>query len=81
MQEEFYLYRKVITNAIEEDEVLKDIQLSIAVPLDMDTFMSRYIYSYFPLLDTESPFNCVLHASYALGDHRNTVNVSKENKK
>ena len=55
MQEEFYLYRKVITNAIEEDEVLKDIQLSIAVPLDMDTFMSRYIYSYFPSLEMQIP--------------------------
>ena len=81
IEEEFYLFKKIIPNAIKEDEVLKDIQLSIAVPLDMDTFKSRYIYSYFPLLDTESPFNCVLHASYALGDHRNTVNVSEENKK
>ena len=81
IEEEFYLFKKVIPNVIEEGEVLKDIQLAIAVPLDMDTFRGRYIYSYFPLLDTESPFNCVLHASYALGDHRNTVNVSKENKK
>ncbi len=81
IREAFYLFKKTIPNAIEEDEVLKDIQLSIAVPEDMDTFSSRYIYSFFPLLDTESPFDCVLHASYALGDHRNTVNVSKENKR
>lgn len=80
VEEGFFLFEKTIENAIKEDDTLKDIRLSIAVPKDFDAFSSRNIYSFFPLLDTESPFNCVLHASYALGDHRNTVNVSQANK-
>lgn len=81
MEESFFLFEKTIENAIQEDDVFKDIRLSIAVPKDFDSFSSRYVYSYFPLLDTESPFNCVLHATYALGDHRNTVNINPINKK
>lgn len=81
IEETFYLFKKDIRNAITEDDTRKDIQLAIAVPIDLGHFENKHIYSFFPLLDTESPFNCVLHASYALGDHRNTVNVSEANKK
>ena len=63
-----------------EDEILKDIQLSIAVPNQI-LLGTNHVYSYFPLLETDSPFNCVLHATYALGDHRNNINPSDVNKR
>lgn len=77
--EQFKLFRKIISNAIEEDNIKKDIQLAIAVPLNGNINI-KHIYSYFPLLDTDSPFNCILHATYSLGDHRNTINYSETNK-
>ncbi|AFS77514.1 hypothetical protein Curi_c04390 [Gottschalkia acidurici 9a] len=80
-KEQFYLYNKTIEKAIEEDNTKKDIRLAIAVPRNFDSFQSGYLYSFFPLLDTESPFNCVMHASYALGDHRDTINRDAVNKR
>ena len=77
--EKYHLFSRDISQAIEEDDILKDIRMSIAVPIsDLTT---KYIYSYFPLLDTISPFSCILHATYAIGDHRNTLNSSEANKK
>lgn len=81
IKESFQLFQKTIKDAVEEDGILKDIQLSAAVPEDMEAFQPGSLYSFFPLLDTESPFAAVLHATYALGDHRNTVNVSQANKR
>lgn len=80
IEETFWLFQKKIADAALEEGVLKDIQLSVAVPEDIDAFRGENVYSFFPLLDTESPFACVLHASYALGDHRNTINISQTNK-
>ncbi|MBD5115169.1 MAG: DUF3883 domain-containing protein [Ruminococcaceae bacterium] len=81
VEESFFLFRKLKEKAIKEDDAFKDISLSIAVPKDFDNFNSKYIYSFFPLLNTESPFKCIFHATYALGDHRNTINKSETNKK
>lgn len=80
IQEKFYLFNKKIENMIKEDDILKDIILSIAVPHDFESFKRGCLYSFFPLLDTDSPFNCVMHASYALGDHRNTITSNETNK-
>lgn len=80
-EESYYLFKKDISNAIEEDGVMKDIQLAIAVPRDKNDLLNAHLYSFFPLLDTTSPFNCVFHASYILGDHRNTVNINDSNAK
>lgn len=79
-EEIFTLFDKIIPKAILEDEILKDIQLSIAVPNQI-LLGTNHVYSYFPLLETDSPFNCVLHATYALGDHRNNINPSDVNKR
>ena len=78
--EKFKLFRNNISKAIVEDDIEKDIQLAIAVPLD-EKIQIKHLYSYFPLLDTNSPFNCVFHATYSLGDHRNTVNLNDINKR
>ncbi|MEG0181105.1 MAG: DUF3883 domain-containing protein [Peptostreptococcaceae bacterium] len=81
MEEAFYLFEKIIKRAIEEDNSKKDILLAIAVPRNFKSFESGYLYSFFPLLDTESPLNCVMHASYVLGDHRDNLNRDVVNKR
>ncbi len=81
--EQYKLFTKTIDHAVkenEDDEVFKDIQMAIAVPVKVERTID-YLYSYFPLLDTDAPFNCVMHATYALGDHRNTLTPSQVNKK
>ena len=80
MEETFNLFSKTIEKVINEDDILKDIQLAIAVPETYDSFSPSYLYSYFPLLNTSSPFNCVMHASYVLSDHRDTLNRCAANK-
>lgn len=80
IEEQFYVFEKVKENAIEEDGKRKDIRLAIAVPKDFEDFEVGNIYSFFPLLDVESPFNCVMHATYILGDHRDTISRNEVNK-
>lgn len=69
--EEFFLFHK---NNFE-----KDIKLAIAIPVNYKEFKSTYLYSYFPLLDTYSPFNCILHATYDLGTNRNNIEATELN--
>ena len=80
LEESFILFNKTIEKALKEDDKLKDILLSIAVPQDFSSFKNKTLYTFFPLLDTTSPFNCVLHASYDLGAQRNTINSNDKNK-
>lgn len=80
--EQYKLFTKTIKHAVkenEDDELFKDVQIAIAVPIKVQHTID-YLYSYFPLLDTDAPFNCVMHATYALGDHRNTLTPSQVNK-
>jgi hypothetical protein len=79
--ESFYLFDKVVPTFIKEDDEEKDVRLSIALPKDINSFKSSYLYSFFPILNTESPFNCVMHASYSLGNQRDTINKGDTNKK
>lgn len=80
IEEHFYVFGEIIPKAIKEDQEEKDILLSIAVPKDFSSFDSKHLYSFFPLLNTESPFNCIMHASYFLDDHRNTIILNEGNK-
>lgn len=80
--EQYKLFTKTIEHAVkenEDDESFKDVQMAIAVPVKVEQAI-EHLYSYFPLLDTDAPFNCVMHATYALGDHRNTLTPSQVNK-
>ncbi len=72
-EERYYLFRKKIPCLADEEGQIKDVQLAIAVPENSDSFRNAHLYSFFPLLNTESPFNCVLHATYELDDHRDSV--------
>lgn len=79
-KEIFRVFDKSVEKAIEENGEKKDIQIKIAVPVDMKSFSPGCLYSYFPLLYAKSPFNCVMHCSYILGDHRDTLSRSSQNK-
>ena len=72
-EERYYLFRKNIPCLADEEGQIKDVQLAIAVPESPDSFRNAHLDSFFPLLNTESPFNCVLHATYELDDHRDSV--------
>ena len=80
INESFYLFNKTIEKAIKQDNEQKDIRLAIAVPVDYSEFKPGNLYTYFPLMNTKSPFNCVLHATYDLGENRNTIYNSNINK-
>ena len=77
--EEFKLFNKTVKKAFIEDEQPKDVHLAIAVPVGIKRPIN-HLYSFFPLLDTDAPFDCVMHATYSLGDHRNTVIANDTNK-
>lgn len=82
-KEEFYLFEKEIKDQIWESKETekKDVRLAIAVPSDFEEFDCRHLYCYFPILDVEAPFNCVMHATYILGDQRNNLSPEPANKK
>lgn len=77
--EEFFLHEKkcCVKDDNEQDKVTK---LAVAVPVDFTNFTAAHLYSYFPLLKTPSPFNCILHANYELDQSRNTINNTILNK-
>lgn len=79
LYEEYEVFERNIKKFYEENDSKKDIHLTIAVPYNSQAF-SDHLYSYFPLLDTASPFSCVMHATYDLSDQRNTLNKSEINK-
>lgn len=79
VQETFFVFNKVIPERILEDGVKKDILLSVAIPETYENFIPEHLYTFFPLFDTESPFNCLLHASYDLNDSRNSINSGEKN--
>ncbi|MCL2663329.1 MAG: DUF3883 domain-containing protein [Oscillospiraceae bacterium] len=81
-EESYYYFSKILPKAIkedEDDEDKKDVRLAVAIPLDYSRFENCRLYSFFPLLETESPFNCVLNATYVLGDQRNNLSPTEVN--
>lgn len=78
--EEFFLYTPKGNKSSHKDTE-KAINLAIAVPVNFNNFKAAHLYSFFPLLDTHSAFNCIFHANYELGANRNTIGASERNKK
>lgn len=78
-KEIFFVFDKIIPEKILEDDIKKDILLSVAIPETYENFSPKHLYTFFPLLDTESPFNCLLHASYDLNSSRNSINSGEKN--
>ncbi len=79
VEEKYILFQKFLPELIGDGQLRKDVALAIGIPVSGE-LVSGNLYSYFPLLDTDCPFNCILHATYDLGDHRNTLIKNKNNR-
>lgn len=74
IKESFYVFHKKYENFnIHQKHMGHNLYMSIAVPTEYETFKEDHLYTYFPLLETYSPFKCLLHATYELGDQRNNL--------
>lgn len=79
IKESFYIFHKKYENFnIHQQHIGHNLYMSIAVPTEYETFKEDYLYTYFPLLETSSPFKCILHATYELGDQRNNLIYGSE---
>lgn len=78
----YYLFEKEIKSFIRENsnDDFKDIELTIAIPRDITAVKDRLVYSYFPIHSFQSPFNCIMHATFLLDDQRNNIISSEINK-
>ena len=74
-KEDYELFERTIKNKFEEDGEKKEVNLAIAIPIDTINYDNLHLYTFFPLLETSSPFNCVMHATYELSDQRNTIST------
>nr|WIF88295.1 hypothetical protein QOL21_07525 [Acholeplasma laidlawii] len=54
--------------------------MAIAIPKDINQIQNHLIYSYFPIHSFQSPFNCIMHATFLLDDQRNNIISSEVNK-
>lgn len=79
VEERYQLFEKFKNISVDKDDELKKIGFTIAVPENIEDFRVDHIYSFFPLLGMDSPFKCVLHATYDLSYHRNTTNLTAAN--
>lgn len=78
-EEGYTVFSRVISDALNEDETKKDVYSTIAVP-DEEEDISSPLYTYFPILNTETPFNCIMNATYVLSGNRDSINRSDTNK-
>lgn len=51
------------------------IRMAVAIPFN-ETVLNCCIYSYFPILNIQSPFNALLHATFSLNANRNNLEPS-----
>lgn len=78
----FYLFEREIKSFTREsgNDEFKDLEMAIAIPQDNTSMQERLIYSYFPIHSFQSPFNCIMHATFLLDDQRNNIISSDVNK-
>lgn len=79
-EETYTIFSRVLKEAITEDEIQKDVYTTIAVPCE-EADISSPLYTYFPILNTETPFNCIMNATYVLSGNRDSINRSETNKR
>ena len=80
VEEIFTLFERKIKGGVVEDKEEKDIYMSLAVPSDINNFACDHLYTFFPILNTQSPFCCVMHATYSLSASRDSLNSGDLNK-
>ena len=58
----------------------KNIRMAVAIPVD-ETEEQFKLYTFFPILNINSPFKALLHATFSLNDNRNNFESSPEDDK
>lgn len=56
---------------------IKKIKLAVAIPEEYKE--QKYLYSYFPIKNTKSPFPALLNATFDLDSHRDSIPVNTTN--
>lgn len=66
-----------INRALDGSDILK---MAVAVPLhESDADDKKYrLYTFFPILNLESPFPALLHATFNITDNRNDLDIASE---
>lgn len=77
--ESFLLFKKDIPDFVKDKDQSKDLGMVIAIPDFTENIESSYLYSFFPVLKSTSPFKCLFHATYELDDQRNNLLTNKVN--
>ncbi|GEM_PF-578089 len=78
-KELFLLFKKDIPNFVKDKEQSKNLGMVIAIPDSTENVESSYLYSFFPVFESTSPFKCLFHATYELGDQRNNLLTNEVN--
>ena len=83
--QDYKLFEKTIEDSFKNTTTgipeQKKLKMAIATVDDETTLQNTHLYTYFPLLDTEASFNCIMHATYELGNQRNVIDRSSNNEK
>lgn len=66
-----------INRTLDGSDMLK---MAVAIPLHKQHFDDKKykLYTFFPILDLESPFPALLHATFSLTDNRNDLDIASE---
>lgn len=83
ISEKYFVYEREIKKFItDEDKNSKSFSSIIVLP-ENDEYINKSLnlYTFFPLLSTEAPFNCIMHGTYELSSQRNSLIKSNDNKK
>jgi hypothetical protein len=85
-QEKYYYRDKIKKNLIRVDDIEKGIKLGIGIPYfepdeKIEEITNIKLYCFFPLKNSDSPFNLLLHATYDLSTNRNNLNPGEINGK
>lgn len=78
--EAYYFDSKTISKAVQwkNETEKRDIKIAIAIPYNKNQKEIYKIYSFFPCLNTQSPFNAIFHGTYNLGSDRNNIATDNE---
>ena len=66
-----------------EDDILivkRHLKLAIAIPKDEGVVCDKPLYTFFPIGETETPFNALFHATFELDENRETISDLEINK-
>lgn len=73
----FYYFEDNNQHVSRKKEDSNNIRMAVAIPVE-DTEEQYKLYTFFPILNINSPFKALLHATFSLNDNRNNFESSSE---